>query len=463
MKSVRLLPLILLTAALLGWRFFFAAAHAENAPVGPVAPPAAAGYRVGAAQQDITPDLTAGPVNLHCYGDRDKRPATGVLDPLHVRAVTIADPHGKLVALVSADLCYINSELRDRVVERLAPYGFDENNLLLAATHTHSGCANYDRRWIVTKFFGDFQQRIFDHIVDGVVNAVIEAQRKMQPATIEVASAEIEPMNRSRRDPAFDINTGTHPANVTADPVRYPTDRFLTLVRFVDANGKPIAVNVHYSSHATILSPKNLQISADWPGEMCARVAEALGDGVIVSFFNGSEGDAAPLPDWANDVQTEIAQMRQYGRRMAEHVLHVLPQTRPVHKQFVGGFTARRNFDRVTMRFAWGITLPRWLTHQLASLRPDAPFQAMRVGDLVLLAVPGEPTTAVGKQLKALVAADSLPLVIAPANDYLGYFTMPDEYAAGGYEADSTLFGPHAAQRVVDAMSVTLSNLENSP
>ena len=462
MKNLRLLSLVLVTAALLGWRFFFGPARAEEIRPAAPAPPVAELYQVGAAETDLTPDLAAGPISLNCYGDRKKKPATGVLDPLRARAVAIADPRGKLVALVSTDLCYINSEVRDRVIERLAPYGFDENNLLLAATHTHSGCANYDRRWLVTKFFGDFEQPILDRIVDGISTAVIKAKQHLQPAVVEYVAADIDGMNRSRRDPAFDIDTGTHPANVTPDPARYPTDRRLTLVRFSDLQGRPIAVDVHFSSHATILSPKNLQVSADWPGEMCARVEQALGGEAPVLFFNGSEGDAAPTPDWVDSVDTEIKQMREYGGQMADHVLRLLPQVRPVRKQFVGGFTVRRNFDRVTLRFFYGLTLPRWIS-KMVWLRPDAPFQALRVGDLVMLAVPGEPTTAVGKQLKALVAADTVPLIVAPANDYLAYFTTSEEYTIDGYESDSNLFGALAAERVTEAIGLALQNLESNP
>ena len=54
------------------------------------------GFLVGMAKVDITPDIRAIKVPLNGYADRWRKAATGVLDPLYVRALVVSDPNGRL-------------------------------------------------------------------------------------------------------------------------------------------------------------------------------------------------------------------------------------------------------------------------------------------------------------------------------------------------------------------------------
>ncbi|WP_296204541.1 neutral/alkaline non-lysosomal ceramidase N-terminal domain-containing protein [Psychrobacter sp. UBA3962] len=79
------------------------------------------------------------------------------------------------------------------------------------------------------------------------------------------------------------------------------------------------------------------------------------------------------------------------------------------------------------------------------------PVQLMRIGNLGLIAIPGEPTTMVGRHLRQAVAKELAPigvdtLVVAGlANNYSGYVTTRAEYAQQHYEGASTEFGPYQA------------------
>lgn len=84
------------------------------------------------------------------------------------------------------------------------------------------------------------------------------------------------------------------------------------------------------------------------------------------------------------------------------------------------------------------------------------PFQVLRIGSLLLATIPAEPTTTVGRRLRATLAAvtaaasgserPSMPaehVVIAGySNDYAAYVTTSEEYFAQWYEGASTMFGP---------------------
>jgi hypothetical protein len=73
----------------------------------------------------------------------------------------------------------------------------------------------------------------------------------------------------------------------------------------------------------------------------------------------------------------------------------------------------------------------------------DIPAQALRLGDVCLVAVPGEPLTHVGLGLKAAARARGFarPVVVGLSNDHIGYVADPVQYDRGGYEAMMTFFG----------------------
>ena len=97
--------------------------------------------------------------------------------------------------------------------------------------------------------------------------------------------------------------------------------------------------------------------------------------------------------------------------------------------------------------------------------------QAFRVGQLVIIASPGEASTMAGRRWKNAVAhaaadifqqeptADLPPPVVVlggPANSYTHYITTEEEYAIQRYEGASTLYGPHTLAAYIN---VTLSHL----
>ena len=75
------------------------------------------------------------------------------------------------------------------------------------------------------------------------------------------------------------------------------------------------------------------------------------------------------------------------------------------------------------------------------------PLVAVRVADRLLVSVPGEMTAGMGRRVRAAVLAASAPagirepIISGLANEYLQYFTTPEEYERQHYEGGSTLYG----------------------
>ena len=430
---------------------------ADPAQSPPSSPPEAAAFRVGLAKVDITPDLTERSVPLQGYFARHKKPALSIHDPLYARALVVEGADGARVAIVSTDLCYVHSEIRDRVVRRLARDGFHEHNLLIAATHSHSGFGAYDSRLLADMLFGAYESRNQDLVVLGVAAAVRQASQAMRPARIDSGTTTLAGFNRSRHDPAFDFETGGADKR-TFDPDRYPTDRTLTVLRFTTPEGAPLGLLFNFSSHPTVLSPKNMALSAEWPGVACDRIEAAMGPHTVAMFLNGSLGDAAPWPDW-DTLDKEWLQMRAYGKRMAEQVIKTTADLAPVTDAVVDGRTVRAEFAQLVLCGLGRMKLTR-RSSRIGVKRPDQPLQAVRIGPVILLAVPGEPTTAVGNHLKSLCPKNARCLIVAPANGYLGYFVDSEEYEQGGYAADSCLFGPDAYEKIKEAMARAITRTQ---
>ena len=73
----------------------------------------------------------------------------------------------------------------------------------------------------------------------------------------------------------------------------------------------------------------------------------------------------------------------------------------------------------------------------------------MRIGNIALVAIPAEPTTMVGRRMRAAVLAQlqdsgvDTVIINGLANNYSGYLTTREEFATQHYEGASTEYGPY--------------------
>jgi len=435
-------------------------AGSDAAGVSAVARPveaAADGLRIGMAKIEITPDPDRVTVHLAGYSGRHRKPADAVLDPVYARALVIADEDGNLFGVVGLDLCSMHGEFRDRVLELAAPHGFTDQNLMLAATHTHSSL-HLGRSFILRLLFGSVDDALFERTAQIVTDALAAAKQAMRPARWEAATRMVSGLNRSRLDPAFEVDGHQMADGAAPDRGKYPVNERLTVLRFTGNEGIPVGAVAHFTAHPTILSPKNLALSADFPGVVCDRLEKNLGQGSVVLFLNGTLGDTAPIPDWTDDVTEEIRQMRAYGNEVADRAEEVLAAAEPMSDSSVSAGVAKREFNQVTLRPLWGWTLSRSMSRAFVT-QPEVTFQAIRLGDVVLIAVPGEPTTRVGDDLRSLCPEGKSCTIVGQSNAAIGYIVTAQEYEGGTYAADTCFFGPKVIDEVRAGAGEALSAL----
>jgi hypothetical protein len=81
--------------------------------------------------------------------------------------------------------------------------------------------------------------------------------------------------------------------------------------------------------------------------------------------------------------------------------------------------------------------------------------QAVRIGDLLVATVPGEPTVQLGRRLISRVLAASKgtvrqAIVAGLADDYNSYYTTQEEYRSYAYEASFSLYGPQSGEALIE-------------
>ena len=91
---------------------------------------------LGSDKVDVTPPIGT---PLSGYAEREGQPSIGIHDPLFARALSLKRGN-KTIVSASADLVLIDDDLRKSVLRRIRKHALmDSDELVLSATHTHSG------------------------------------------------------------------------------------------------------------------------------------------------------------------------------------------------------------------------------------------------------------------------------------------------------------------------------------
>lgn len=229
----------------------------------------------GAGREIITP-----PVGAFLYGYRPDVVSESVNDDLTATVIALKYENVS-VALISVTVCLVQNQLADRIrCEVSEEVGIPAENVILSATHTHSG-----PRTDGTTGWGDVDTEYCETIfIPKIKKAAKKAFDSLKPAVFGVASAESR-VGINRRETSVDghIGLGQNPWG--------QFDPNMTVVSLRGEDGKPIVNLVHYGAHCTAAG-MNKEISRDWAGIMIDTLERE--SGALTAFFNGSEGDVGP-------------------------------------------------------------------------------------------------------------------------------------------------------------------------
>ncbi len=375
------------------------------------------------------------------------KPSEGALDPIRAKFMVLKRGSQRLL-FASFDFVGVTAQFRKDLVERLARLGFQENEIFLSATHTHSGPGAIADSWFWELMAMDkFLPEIYGGILDASVAGAYDALRSAEPALLYAQSFEAKGLQANRRK---------HPGHF--DP-----SANLLLAKTLSGNWLGGIANM--AVHGTALLDTNQRFSADVPGGIERALEERLAEGgtgkrPVVLFVNGAEGDVKPSHGGLDGI-------RNVGAGFAEQAMTALGGARVLNPEWEVT-SAEVKLGRPYIGLRACAAPVKWLIWSglhihLGSIFPKrARIWSIRLGDMLLLTWPGEPTTSLGLGLKELGAAAGAAQtwVLGLTNDHLAYFVTPDEYKEGGLEPCTSMYGPKGGLRMLEGYRSLLSKEE---
>ena len=360
-------------------------------------------FEAGAAKVDITPPEG---VPLNGYLDRLGRGNVGVHDPIGVRCLYLDDGETNLF-LLSADLCIINRELRDRTLE-LAPQIVPPERIILTATHNHTGTGAMVKSLIARSISGRFMPEILDMTAQAFAQAMQQAYDGRKRAAIGYGTVQQQVLSVNRR-----ASGG-------------PFDPQIGVIRVDDSDGNAIAIAANFAAHPTSVPEADaMRVSADYPGFFYAELERLTNPGCVPIFLNGAEGN-----------QTCGNPEKKEGWERTESIGRLL------------AIRAKEAANVITPRIAtlrMAVAHPQLPPTLAASFLPaDTMLQTLEIDDLLLTFVPGEPCVELGFELRrqALARGYKAQFTVGLANDHLLYFVPRSLYSQPIYESGMNFYGP---------------------
>lgn len=429
----------------------------------------------------------------------------------------VLDDGARKAAIVSVDLPGFFGEMHQAVANRIATAGITRENLLISASHTHTGPGGYFQQNLGWSALGGdvLDPRIFDAITSGIANAILAANARLRPAKLAAGEAMITG-NGNRRGSQWEFNPE---AKLGIDPRNAPR---LGMIRIDATDGTPIGVITNFATHGTIGSESNMWMTGDdkaWVGRLVERGIRSVTGApstvpIVDATLNGAQGDigsASCSRNWSNMTGADfndLACMENAGAREATQFLDLW---RSLGASPSSDITLDARYDTVCFcgqevaddpydpfdrdewvpanddpaYFSVGNIAIQGEGKAPATLFPGfhrrtplliAPpgvspkntrIQILRVGNTAFASMPGEPTHQMGTRVErsvkaALAGLASHVWVSALTNDHNAYFATIQEYEAYQYEGGWSFYGQQTGnllkRRLVDLAAAMAMN-----
>lgn len=400
-------------------------------------------------------DLTPAVGGELCGFAAREQPSTGCLDALGGRALWL-EGGGRRLLWMHGDLIGFTTEFVTAFrAWCAAEFGLEASEVLLSATHTHSGPAT-----IHLEGAGRYDPAYLDFLLASLQQAARLARQAPEPCVLVTAE--------TRSDLAIHR---TGPGTRHVDPR-------VAAVGFRRGDGSWLAVLANVAVHPVALGHENRAISGDIFGAAATELTRRLPGAPVVFLTNGACGNLNPPA-----VNVAWEQVQAWGSQLA-NTLAVAVRSAPV--------CAQQTFSSVQRQVALPLDVltPEQLSNFVAKVRGTLPasafgdklgavvlrwrdaqrasgaaprgasrlveLHAVRLGDAVFLGVEAE----IFSEFNDLVRSGSgrsRVYTVGYANGDVGYVCPRAAFADGGYEVDLAhvfyggwRFAPGAHEQLAD-------------
>ncbi len=365
-------------------------------------------FNCGLYETEITP-----PLGASIYGYFFPRKVEGVRDKLFVKALVIEN--GKNAAAVATlDMVSLPTEgFCEKVIKRVMQYTkkLKPENIILSATHSHTSGPRQIR--------SETDALYIEMLIMQTADCIISAEQRMEDMRLSYAKEKAEGLSFIRNYLMADGTVRTNPGFKRPDVIRPcgELDTGVPVLYFYDANGSIKGAMVNFACHHDCVHG-NLA-SSDYSGILAQKLKEHYGKNFICLFLNGFCANVNNWDCMGGDGVPPVEDYIRMGNRLAETVIGAENRAVPVSDETVAvarevlklkrreleqgvlekyvdlyerdnGRGARdiANLDGEEFNMAASETMVKVYRDGPAVL--DWPIHALRIGDCLLYAVPGE-------------------------------------------------------------------------
>ena len=426
-------------------------------------------WKAGASKVDISPEK-----GIQLAGDIGRvRPVEEIMDPLYAK-VLVVEHNGERVCVVQLDLTIVTKKFSDIIKnEASKKYGIAPEALMIHATQTHSTPSlgheaisdEYEGLSPELSFLRGGDEKYSPVAVKGILEAIGKAVENLEPATVMAGRGIDGRVSFNRRFVMRDGTVRSHPPRFSSD-ILYcegPIDPDVSVILFTNTKGERISALLHHTCHP-VHGYNRRKVTAGWPGAWATAVQKMLGQKCVALVINGFCGNIHHnnhLDPWHKDDYIEM------GEKLAETVQKILlEKMQPVNVENISYDLqtvklTRRNLDEKTIedahKFLKQYPTPIWedeahtniqwkwvYAHSRIDMAErfaknkyyQCPVQAIKIGDIAILGIPGEPFVEEQLRIKAESPAP-FTLCAHMTNDATGYIPTEEAFKRGGFETET--------------------------
>ncbi len=387
------------------------------------------GLRVGSSSSEIASDesmIIAGGIHPRFASAKEGK----------IRASALIVEKNIKVCIVSCDVLVLQKDGCDEVCREIEEkFGIPFENILIAATHTHHAPAT------VTIHGYERDETFVSNVKHSILSAVSAADENLKSVDVNFWLGTESTVGQNSR---LLLSDGTiYWVGPRGDALRPtgPFDPDLPVIMFKRRDGSPEAIIFNHSTH-NIGTRRPEAVSPGFYGLAAQELEEENGGTVL--FLPGASGSTHNLTLPADEMILRIK--NAVKEALSESKSKDVPRIASVKREFeyrVRIFDEEKEEKAVSYYCSKRVKNPepvigvfRKMRRKLSKLQGETRrtwIQAVLLGDVALVGIPGELFTRLGILLKRL-SPFRHTYIVELANDWIGYIPDRQAYDLGGYQ-----------------------------
>ncbi|OOG78691.1 hypothetical protein [Algoriphagus sp. A40] len=365
---------------------------------------AQSGFKVGAAKRVLTPD----PLLPVSGGIGTPRPSTVKNGDLWVRAM-VMENNGTRVAFVGIDNLGWPAALGDK--SRALIKGIPAENILIGATHTHSGPDAYGFPNEKGEVNADFEY--LNWCVQQIADAVNEAVANLEAAELKTAVGEAK---------------GKIAYNYYAPELYDPRCGVIQAFGTAGKNkGKVIATLVNYAIHPEVIGNGRGITSPDVCGPLYDRIESQVGG--IAIFVNGAQGGMITADNRVSEGKeaSDYEECKRIGNLLADQALEIVSSAVPQTNPLIQNTSMQADFSVDSPILQYILQKSPHKYKVKAGNIVTTQMNLVNVGTAQILTIPGEALPNLGFYLKRKMHTNQA-FLFGLTNDAFGYILTEEDF-----------------------------------